>query len=59
MQLASFPSYNLTTVAHPLVPMVTASVQMLISKIETRDVVPEHISIGGKLMVRGSTRRET
>jgi DNA-binding LacI/PurR family transcriptional regulator len=54
--LASFPTYNLTTVSQPLASMVTATVQMLVTKIETRDTDPEHISIGGKLIVRGSTR---
>lgn len=57
IQLARLPTYNLTTMSQPLPAMVNASVHMLINKIESQSSDPEHQLFGGRLIIRGSTRR--
>ncbi|MCS4096467.1 LacI family DNA-binding transcriptional regulator [Rhizobium sp. BK176] len=59
IEIAGFPTYNLTTVSQPLPAMVAATVTMLIAKIESRNVEPEHLLIGGQLVVRGSTKAQS
>jgi DNA-binding LacI/PurR family transcriptional regulator len=54
IEMASLPTYDLTTMAQPLDRMVAASMRVLMDKIEGRSVDPEHISIGGKLVIRSS-----
>lgn len=54
--LASLPTYDLTTMSQPLPAMVSASVNMLIDKINSRNAEPEHLLFGGKLILRGSAR---
>jgi len=53
--LASWPSYNLTTIRQPVRRMVEATVDILLNHIEG-ETAPSRIRIDGPLIVRGSTR---
>ena len=54
--MASWPSFNLTTVRQPVRSMVDASVEDLISRINSPEKPPNHKSIMGEMIVRGSSR---
>ena len=54
--MASWPSFNLTTVRQPVRSMVDASVEDLISRIKTPEKPPNHKVINGELIVRRSSR---
>ena len=54
--MASWPSFNLTTVRQPVRDMVDASVEDLISRIKEPENPPNHKVIMGELIVRGSSR---
>ncbi len=54
--MASWPSYNLTTVRQPANRMVQAVVTQLLGQIEGSEPVAKHIEIDGPLIVRGSAR---
>ena len=54
--MASWPSFNLTTVRQPVRDMVDASVEDLISRIKKPENPPNHKVIMGELIVRGSSR---
>lgn len=54
---AAAPEYALTTFRQPLDRMVELSIAMLMNDIEADDPVGERISLAGRLIERGSTRR--
>ena len=54
--MASWPSFNLTTVRQPVRSMVDASVEDLISRIKKPDIPPNHKVIMGELIIRGSSK---
>jgi DNA-binding LacI/PurR family transcriptional regulator len=54
--MASWPSFNLTTVRQPVQSMVDDSVEDLISRINTPEKPPNHKVIMGELVIRGSSR---
>ena len=54
--LASWPSYNLTTLRQPTNRMVSATVDVLLGSINKPIHEPQHIEIEGPLIVRGSAR---
>lgn len=54
--IASWPSYDLTTIRQPVNRMVEATVDALLSRIEG-DTKPQKIHIAGSLMIRGSARK--
>ena len=57
VQLAAWPSFDLTTVRQPSGQMVDATVAALIDKIEGGDGAPRQVQIDARLIVRGSARR--
>jgi len=54
--MASWPSFDLTTVRQPANRMVQAVVTQLLSQIEGKEPLAKHIEIDGPLIVRGSAR---
>ena len=54
--LASWPPYDLTTMRQPVNRMVNATVDLLLSRIETKTTRAAHIEIDGELIIRGSAR---
>lgn len=54
--VASWPTYNLTTVRQPANRMVAETVDILLGKIEGPDSGPRRVEIDGPLIVRGSAR---
>ena len=54
--MASWPSFNLTTVRQPVNQMVEVSVKDLISRINKPETLPNHKIITGELVFRGSAR---
>ncbi len=56
--LASWPSYNLTTIRQPVRRMVEATVDILLNQIEG-ETAPSRIRIDGPLIERGSVKRRT
>ncbi len=54
--LASWASYDLTTVRQRANEMVTQTIKQLLSRIEDADTPPRRICIDGPLIVRGSAR---
>ena len=50
--MASWPSFNLTTVRQPVRSMVDASVEDLISRINTPEKPPNHKEIMGEYLAR-------
>ena len=54
--VASWPTYNLTTVRQPANRMVSETVDILLAKIEGPDAGPRRVEIDGPLIVRGSAR---
>ncbi len=57
--LASWPAYNLTTIRQPVNRMVEATVDALMTQIETPGTAPRKLRIDGPLIQRGSTRKPT
>nr|WP_239479947.1 LacI family DNA-binding transcriptional regulator [Actibacterium sp. 188UL27-1] len=55
--LAAWPAYDLTTLRQPVNQMVTATVDLLLSRIEEPELDPKHIEIDGPLIVRASARK--
>lgn len=55
--LATWPSYNLSTVRQPLNRMVDATVEMLIAQIDEGVVTPQRVAFDGPLITRGTTRQ--
>jgi DNA-binding LacI/PurR family transcriptional regulator len=53
--IAGWPAYDLTTYRQPINRMVARTVQSLLARIADATVVPQHVEIEGKLIVRGST----
>ena len=54
--MASWPSFNLTTVRQPVKQMVDCSVKDLILRIKNSETSPNHKVIKGELVYRGSAR---
>ena len=54
--IAAWPAYNLTTIRQPIHQMVTATVDMLVSRIE-EPLAAECTRIPGPLKIRGSARK--
>ena len=57
VQLASWSSFDLTTVRQPSGEMVAETVAALIAQIEDGETEPRRVKINGPLVVRGSARR--
>ena len=57
VQLAAWPSFDLTTVSQPSDEMVAETVAALIAQIEDGETAPRRVTIDGELVVRGSARR--
>ena len=56
VQLAAWPSFNLTTVSQPSDEMVAETVSALMAQIEEGETAPRRVLINGQLVVRGSAR---
>ena len=57
VQLAAWPSFDLTTVSQPSDEMVAETVAALMAQIENGETAPRRVLINGKLVVRGSARQ--
>ena len=57
VQLAAWPSFDLTTIRQSSGRMVEATVTALMDKIDGRDVAPQQVQVEANLIVRGSARR--
>lgn len=55
--LAAWPAYGLTTIRQPVNRMVEATVEALLSQIESGDSAPRKIRIDGPLVIRTSARK--
>ncbi len=56
VQLAAWPSFELTTVSQPSDRMVAETVAALMAQIEDGETAPRRVTIKGELVVRGSAR---
>ena len=56
VQLAAWPSFDLTTVSQPSDEMVNQTVRALVAQIEQGRMPPRRVTIDGGLVVRGSAR---
>ncbi len=54
--LAAWAAYDLTTYRQPVNRMVDATVDLILTQIETQGATPRQIEIDGKLILRGSAR---
>ncbi|MEM8869685.1 MAG: LacI family DNA-binding transcriptional regulator [Pseudomonadota bacterium] len=54
--IAAWPAYDLTTIRQPMNKMVSATVDVLLARIE-QGAAPERIQIPGPLKIRGSARK--
>ncbi|MEO1195764.1 MAG: LacI family DNA-binding transcriptional regulator [Pseudomonadota bacterium] len=54
--MAAWPAYDLTTVRQPADRMVTATIDMLLGRIDDPASTPQKLEIDGPLIQRGSTR---
>ena len=54
--MASWKTFDLTTVRQPLNRMVEATTKLLLNEIQDNERAPEKIEISGELVVRGSAR---
>ncbi|MCL6285146.1 LacI family DNA-binding transcriptional regulator [Ruegeria sp. 2012CJ41-6] len=54
--IAAWPAYDLTTIRQPINKMVTATVEILLARIE-QGAASERIQIPGPLKIRGSARK--
>jgi len=52
--LASWASYDLTTVRQPINQMVDATLDLLLRQIKFAEIAPDHIEIDGPLVIRSS-----
>jgi DNA-binding LacI/PurR family transcriptional regulator len=55
--LASWPAYNLTTIRQPVNRMVDATVDALMTQIDTPQTPPRKLRIDGPLVIRTSARK--
>jgi DNA-binding LacI/PurR family transcriptional regulator len=55
--LASWPAYNLTTIRQPVNRMVDATVDALLTQIDTPTTTPRKLRIDGPLVIRTSARK--
>ena len=55
--MAELPEYDLTTIRQPIRQMVAASTRVLLDSIDGKLNEPEHLSLAGQIVERGSTRR--
>ncbi|MFC3125509.1 LacI family DNA-binding transcriptional regulator [Pseudoroseomonas globiformis] len=53
---ASRPTYNLSTIAQPLVTMVQRGMDLLLARIRNPDLPHETVLLRGRLVARGTTR---
>jgi DNA-binding LacI/PurR family transcriptional regulator len=53
---ARWPSYGITSVTQPIMPMVEATVDILMDQIASGEIEPQHKVIPGELIVRTSAR---
>lgn len=53
---ARWPSYGITTVTQPIVPMVEATIDILMDQIASGEIESQHKVIAGELVVRTSAR---
>lgn len=56
--IAAWPAYDLTTWRQPLNRMVAETVTILMERIAHPDTAPRRIRLGGRLILRGSSRNE-
>ena len=56
ISMAAWPSYNLTTIRQPVVPMMDESVEVLLRRVEDPEAPFVNRLIPGDLVVRGSAR---
>lgn len=57
VQIARWPSYDLTTVRQRANVMVAETVDILMTRLDDSDAAPRRVSIDGPLIVRGSARK--
>jgi DNA-binding LacI/PurR family transcriptional regulator len=55
--LAAWPAYSLTTIRQPVNRMVDATVNALLTQIDTPQTPPQKLRIDGPLILRNSTRK--
>ncbi len=53
---SAWPPYALTTYAQPVLPMVAATVELILERLADPDAPPRRIVIAGHLVLRGSCR---
>jgi DNA-binding LacI/PurR family transcriptional regulator len=53
---AAWPAYALTTFAQPVLPMVEATVALILERLADPDAPPRRIVVPGHLVLRGSCR---
>ncbi len=56
IRMSSWKSYQLTTIAQPLEPMVERSLDLLRARMENRDIPGEQVFVEGELRIRNSAR---
>ena len=57
--VASWPSFSLTSYCQPLEAMVVETIRLLMNSIEQRSGVPRKVMLTGELIVRDSARKPT
>lgn len=57
VQIACWPSYDLTTLRQRANVMVAEAVDILMTRLDDSDAAPRRVSIDGPLIVRGSARK--
>ena len=55
--MAELPEFDLTTIRQPIRQMVAASTRVLFDSIDGKLSEPEHLSLAGRILQRGSARR--
>ena len=53
---ARWPSYGITSFTQPIVPMVSATIDILMDQIASGEIEPQHKVVSGELVVRSSAR---
>lgn len=56
---ARWPSYGITSFTQPIVPMVAATIDILMDQIASGEIEPQHKVVTGELVVRSSARLPT